>query len=167
LLFAALLALVAHTLGARAGDALSELPSAEVEALDRNVFTVPDAFSGNANLVVMSFARDQSDALDAWYEAGDGVAGVTPYRLLLMGGVPRAVRGIVEKAMRKAVPGSDAQSRYLLYYGDGDAYLEQLGLTDTSQVLVMLVDGTGRARWTHRGPVDDDALSALRAAVLE
>ena len=164
LMLLALLALVAFAFQARAGDALTELPSAEVEALDKTVLTVPDAFSGDRNLVVMSFARNQAEALDAWYEAADGVAGVTPYRLLLMGGVPRAVRGLVEKAMRKAVPAADDQARYLLNYGDGDAYLSQLGLTDTSAVLVLLVDRTGRVLWSHQGAVDDEALAALRAA---
>ena len=31
----------------------------------------------------------------------------------------------------------------------------------------MLVDGSGRVVWTHRGPADDEALTALRAAVPE
>jgi hypothetical protein len=151
-------------LPARAADAPTALPAAEVQALDGSLITVPDAFVGERNLVVMSFARNQTEALDGWYEAGGAVAGVTPYRLLLMGGLPRALRGVVEKAMRKAAPDADDQGRYLLYYGDGDAYLEQLGLADTSEVLVMLVDGTGRVAWTHRGPADDDAVAALRAA---
>jgi len=152
---------------ARASDAPTALPSAEVETLDGSVITVPAAFGGDRNLVLMSFARNQTEALDGWYEAGGAVAGVTPYRLLLMGGLPKALRGIVEKSMRKAVPDADDQGRYLLYYGDGDAYVEQLGLTDTSEVLVMLVDGSGRVVWTHRGPPDDEALTALRAAVPE
>ncbi len=164
-LFLVLLALLAMAMRASAAEALRALPSAEVEALDGSALTVPDTFAGDHNLVVMSFARDQADALDAWYESGGALPGVTPYRLLLMGGVPRPVRGIVERAMRRAVPDATHQGRYLLHYGDGDAYLEQLGLADTSEVLVLLVDRGGQVRWTHRGPVDDDALAALRAAL--
>jgi hypothetical protein len=162
------LAMACFATTAAAAD-VGALPALTARTLAKADVDLPGALEADRNLVVVSFARDQTAALGSW----DGTvrtiradhANADAYVLLVMGGIPRAIRMLAEGAMRREVTAEEERQRFLLFYGDRETFLTEFGVEDSSSILVLLVDSEGRALWQHRGPHSDEAERALLDAL--
>lgn len=165
----ALFLLLATTVSVQADPSLSPLPSVEARSLAKEQLGLPQDLQGQKNLVVISFERSQSDDLATWSETLTTVRGeredVDSYVLLVMGDLPRALRVVIETAMRGQIKDDEGRERFLLMYGDRDAFVADMGIDDTSSLLVVVLDAAGRPLWQARGPRTDEAVAGLTGAL--
>ncbi len=165
-----LLAVAAVTLcGLAAIPGLSRIPDVDARSLNRETVSLRDGLLGANNLVLLSFERSQTAELDTWTETIRTVreerADVDGYVLLVMGGLSRPLRAVIEAAMRGRIEADADRDRFLLMYGDRDVFLADMGIDDTSSVLMVLLDGDGQPRWHARGGRTDEAEADLAAAL--
>ena len=135
--------------------------------LKQNV-KLPAGFSASRNVVFVVFSRKQQEDVDSWAEPlkAVGEAGnLESWQTTLMGDIGRALRAIVEGAMRGIVRTDEARARYLLLYGERTELLAHFGHPREDQILVLLLDGSGDELWRGRGPWSSASEAALRAAL--
>jgi len=130
------------------------LPRLEAEALDETLVVLPDSARGCAALVGMGFSHDAQQAVEAWTEPACSAYGSHPrfrrYVVPMMGrGLVRRFRGMINDRMRKAVA-DERRATILPYYEDVDAYLALLGLRESPELLILLLDAEGQILWSIR-----------------
>ena len=161
---------LALTTGALASPpALSQIPDTRARTLAKGDLDLRSGLQGQRNLVVISFERSQSADADTWSEALRSVredrSAVDGYVLLIMGELPRGLRLVIETAMRGQVANEAERQRFLLMYGDREAFLSDMGIDDTTSILVVLLDAGGQPLWQWRGPWTEEADASLEAAL--
>jgi hypothetical protein len=161
-------ALVAAS-GLAALPALSRMPDVAARSLNKESVDLRDGLNGSRNLVLLSFERSQTPELDTWSEplrtVREDRADVDGYIVLIMGDLSRPLRAVIETAMRGRIEDDTERDRFLLMYGDRDDFLTGMGIDDTSSVLVVLLDASGRPLWQARGARTDEAVTALTAVL--
>jgi len=151
-----------------AAPSMTVFPALGGENLAGDAVTLPAGFTGERNLVFLSFARKHQDDVNSWIETADALQRALPgfrhYQVLAFGDVPKPLHKIIKPSMRKTYPTPEAQARYILANAGSDEFIEALGITDASQTLLVLLDGDGKVLWSIRGPATDEGLESLRAA---
>lgn len=148
---------------------LAPIPDVEARSLNKETVNLRDGLLGTNNLVLLSFERSQTPELDTWTEAIRTVCGeradVDSYVLLVMGDLSRPLRAVIETGIRGRIEDDAARDRFLLMYGDRDDFLAEMGIDDTSSILVVLLDAHGQPQWHARGARTDEAVAELTAVL--
>jgi hypothetical protein len=125
--------------------------------------------SGRATLLVLGFSREAATVMVPWLQAcrsrpDAGMPAVDCYDVRMVQGIPRLVRGFVEKGMRKESP-SELLDSTLLVYRDNQLWKRRLGVRDPETAYVVLLSSDGRVAALFEGPFEaqrlEDALSRL------
>jgi hypothetical protein len=148
---------------------LSRVPDVEARSLNKETVNLRDGLLGANNLVLLSFERSQTAELDTWSETlrttREERADVDGYVVLIMGDLSRPLRVVIEAAMRGRIEDDAERERFLLMYQDRDGFLAEMGIDDTSSVLLVLLDGRGQPQWQARGARTDEAVADLTAVL--
>lgn len=153
--------------GRRADDAprFPTLPAHDLEGTTR---TLPDAFDGRWNLVLVAFRRRHQALVDAWmaWHAGavDAVTGFAAFEVPVLAARWIPVRRLVDGGMAQAVRDPVARRRTLTVYTNVHRATAALDIADTETVTALLVDGEGRIRWRTVGPPEPASTAGLLRA---
>ena len=149
--------------------AFPTLSARNLEGLD---VTVPDAFEGDRNVVLVAFQRQHQDLVDSWIpwleEHADADSALRFYELPTIGRIWAPVRNFIDGGMASAIREPVILRRTLTVYGDVNRLCGPLGIEDRSTISLFLVDGSHTVRWSGRGAFTpetaDDLDRALRDA---
>jgi hypothetical protein len=128
--------------------------------------TLPSALPGPYDVVVLAFRRGQQSDVDGWRHAVEELGPDAPgfWEVPAIGGVWRPMRGWIDGGMAGAIPDPHIRAHTLTAYTDTGALRRALGIRGPGEIATLLVAG-GDVVWDARGPVTDDAVMQLGAAV--
>ncbi len=151
---------------------MHRFPSLAARNLDGETVDLPAGFTGEQNLVLVAFRRDQQQAVDSWITWHDdlvaGHPGWRAYEVPVIATRWSPGRAMIDGGMAKAVGTNEARRRTVTVYGDVRRVTDGLAIRDTSEITVLLVDEAARIAWRTTGAWTpdrgDELLEALDAA---
>jgi len=153
---------------AQAVPAGSEPPKLRGQTLDGKAVVLPDAAAGKVALLLLGASRQGGDRTGPWKEHFVADFGSNPnatyYVAALLQGVPGPFRGMIRSGMRGGTPLA-AQGHVLTSTSDNDAWKKYLNMRDDAVPGVLVLDTSGRARWSLNGVFDPGQYEALKKAV--
>jgi hypothetical protein len=156
----------AHGAAWTSGD---RFPSLAARDLERTGRTLPGAFTGAWNLVVVAFRRQQQSQVDTWVSWHGSVAPDRPgfecWEIPVIGTMWSPARSFIDGGMAQAVRETHARQHTLTVYTNVAKATYALDITDTGTVTVLLVDGDGRIRWRTTGESDDASTAEVLTLV--
>ena len=131
--------------------------------------TLPDAFDGERNVVLIAFQRNHQDLVDSWVSWLERRAGTDPglrfYEVPTIGRIWAPVRNFIDGGMAASIREPAILQRTLTVYGDVNRLARPLGIEDRSTISILLVERPGRVRWQATGGFDPDAARDLDKAL--
>jgi hypothetical protein len=156
----------AHGAAWTSGDRFPSLGARDLERTER---TLPDAFTGAWNLVVVAFRRQQQAQVDQWVAWHSSVAPDRPgfecWEIPVIGVLWSPARSFIDGGMAQAVRETHARQHTLTVYTNVAKATYALDITDTGTVTALLVDADGRIRWRATGTPDDASTGDALALV--
>jgi len=144
----------------------SEPPKLRGETLEGKAIVLPDAAVGRVTLLVLGASRKGGDRTGPWREHFAADFGSNPrvdyYVAALLQSVPGLMRGMIRSGMRGGTPPA-GRSHVLTSASDEDAWKKYLAMTDDSLPSVLLLDASGRVRWSYNGVFDDADYQRLKS----
>lgn len=152
-----------------AGLTFPTLAARNLQGLD---VTLPDAFDGERNVVLVAFQRNHQELVDSWVpwleKRGATDPGLRFYEVPTIGRIWAPVRNLIDGGMAASIREPVILRRTLTVYGDVNRLTQPLGIEDRSTISVFLVETQGSVRWSGTGRYDPglaaDLDKALRAS---
>jgi hypothetical protein len=147
----------------------SEPPKLRGETLDGRAIVLPDAAAGKVTLLVLGASRKGGDRTGPWREHFLADFASNPradlYVAALLERVPGIMRGMIRSGMRGGTPPA-GRSHVLTCASDEEAWKKYLAMTDDSLPSVLLLDASGRVRWSYNGVFDPGRFQDLKSATM-
>lgn len=122
-------------------------PRVQARDLQGRDLDLPDAFTGERNVVVLAFRRGHQSLVDSWlpWLARQAAAdpGLRFYELPVIGRRWAPVRRFIDGGMAASIRDPVVLQRTLTVYGDVDRLTGPLGIADRSTITLGLVDRRG------------------------
>ncbi len=144
-------------------------PAIPATSLDNAKLQLPQDFSGQMNLVIVSFAREQQQQVDTWIPAAQKIQAAHPkfsyYELPTMSWENLVYRWWFNSALRSNTTNPELRSRILTVYVAKSKFRKSLGILNEKDIVALLVDRTGKIYWRADGACTDQNKLALMAAL--
>ena len=148
-----------------------QFPEIAGRTLQGEDVTLPHAFAGARNVVIVAFEQRHQAAVDSWVPWLEAQAGDHPglrfYELPTIARRWAPFRPFIDGGMARAIQVPEILERTITVYGDRRAVTGPLGIDDLSEISVFLVDADGTVRWRGTGSFDPDVAEELVAAIRE
>lgn len=133
--------------------------------------TLPEAFVGERNVVLVAFHRHHQALVDSWVPWLEEHAAADPgfrfYELPTIGRVWAPVRKFIDGGMAASIREPRVLQRTLTVYGDVRHVTAPLGIEDRSTIALVLVDGSGNVGWVGAGGFEPETARGLEQALRE
>jgi len=150
-------------------DADAEFPRVAARDLEGLDVTLPDAFAGKRNVVIVAFKRHHQALVDSWVPWLEERAATDPglcfYELPTIARIWAPVRPMIDGGMAAAIREPAVLQRTLTVYGDVTRLTGPLGIEDRSTIALVVVDGSGRVRWSGSGGFDAATAQHVEASL--
>lgn len=147
----------------------SRFPSLAARDLTGRRVTLPEAFEGDRNVVLVAFRRRQQGDVDSWVPWLDARAADDPglrfYEVPSISDAWAPARRLIDGGMAAAIGGPVVLGRTLTVYGDLRRLTDPLEIDDRDRIHLFVVDGTGRVRWRATGGFAPAVADGLAAAL--
>ena len=157
--------LLAQGASSQAAPALGTFSAIQATSLDRTHMHLPANFSGQLNLVIISFAREQQQAVDTWIPAARKIESAHGqfrfYELTTMSRENLLYRWWFDESLRSNTTDKDMRSRILTAYVNKRAFKKSLHIENEKRVVAILVDPKGTVYWRGDGSCADSDISAI------
>jgi hypothetical protein len=131
--------------------------------------TLPEAFDGDRNIVIVAFRREHQTLVDSWVpwleEHARNDAGLRFFEIPTIGRMWAPVRNFIDGGMAAAIRDPVVLRRTLTVYGDVGRIAGPLGIDDRSTISLFLVDRTGTVEWQGHGGFDPETAASLESAL--
>ena len=151
--------------------ALGQFPSIQTASLDGLHMDLPTEFSGQMNLVIISFAREQQQQVDSWIPAARNIEAAHSqfryYELPTMSRENFLYRWWSNESLRSNTTDKALRRRILTAYVNKHSFRKSLDIKNEKQAVALLVDKTGQVYWRADGAynsADTQALLSVLAA---
>lgn len=148
-----------------------QFPRVQAVSLSGTRFDLPQNFGGQINLVVISFAREQQQAVDSWLPAARQIEATHNqfryYELPTMSRQNIVYRWWFDAALRSNTTDKDLRTRILPVYVNKHKFLRSLRIRNDKNVVAVLIDQSGRILWRADGPYTEQKERALSSALLK
>ena len=143
--------------------AAQTLPTVSTTTLSGRPVVVPDPDQDGRTVVLLAFARDHQDDLDAW----------RPH-LVTLGcnwveipfiDVPWVLRRLIRGAMDRSIDDTVTRNHLAPVWGDADAVRRSVGIEEDDEIVVIVVDPRGRVLHRHDGPPGTTGPASLADAL--
>ena len=149
------MALVWSRAGAAQTGLDQRIPAGQVTALDGHTVTLPQGLPGRATVLILGFGRHSQGATTAWEKPVRLQLAHPPaigfYDMAMLAEVPGFLRPLVVGGIRHTVP-DVVKPNFIPLTNQEDAWKRVSGYSPTQSeaAYVLLVDGSGKVRWsTH------------------
>jgi hypothetical protein len=145
------------------------LPKVSSDTLSKQRLTLPADFHTDRNLLLLYFDLTQQPDVDSWdtvfdrWRASD--PSLTAYTSLVSSQKNFLSRWWQNSSLRSAAPDSSRWPTTLPLYVDKHAFDRRLQIPSEKQVVLLLLDRTGRVLSRVSGPPNDSSRSAMGAAL--
>ena len=140
-------------------------PRIEARNLEGTTVLLPEAFSGSPSVIIIAFTRSHQALVDSWTPWLDEFVEKHPavafYEIPTISGSWKFMRRMIDGGMATAIRTPKVLKRTMTVYGDIRRITVPLGIFDRSTITVLLVTREGEVLWSHVGPFDPVAASAL------
>jgi hypothetical protein len=130
-------------------------PEIEARSLEGNPLTLPYAFTGEQNVVLVAFRRNHQQLVDSWLPFLEDQASRNPqlrfYEIPALSRIWKPARNMIDGGMAAAIKTPVVLRRTLTVYGDLTRLTTPLGITDRATISLFLVTATGDVAWTATG----------------
>jgi hypothetical protein len=144
-------------------------PSVKAPNLEGKMVSLPEDFSGDLNLVLVAFDRDQQADVDTWIKAAPelfkGYPGIPIYEIPTLGKEYRLARFIIDRGMKSGIPDAERRAHTISLYIDKRPFEQALQIHDENRITVLLVNKKGNAVWREEGMYYEIKGNALRGAL--
>lgn len=144
-------------------------PSVAARNLQGLNTTLPDAFDGERNVVLVAFQRNHQVLVDSWVPWLEKRSATDPglrfYEVPTIGRIWAPVRNFIDGGMAASISEPTILQRTLTVYGDVNRLTRPLGIENRSTISIFLVEQSGRVRWHGTGGFDPSAASELDRAL--
>jgi hypothetical protein len=148
---------------------LGQFSPIQATSLDGAHMDLPANFSGQLNLVIISFAREQQQEVDGWISAARKIEAshnqFRYYELPTMSRENLLYRWWFDQALRSNTTDKDLRSRILTAYVNKHAFTKSLDIKNEKQVVAILVDPNGHVYWRADGAYKDADMAAILSAL--
>ncbi|MEI8148899.1 MAG: hypothetical protein WCG62_07455 [Actinomycetes bacterium] len=144
-------------------------PRIEARNLEGTTVQLPKAFSGEPSVVIIAFTRVHQVLVDSWTPWLDEFVEQHPsvafYEIPTISGSWKFMRRMIDGGMAAAIRTPKVLKRTMTVYGDIRRLTVPLKIVDRSTISVLAVTREGEVIWSHTGPFDPVAASALSEIV--
>jgi ATP10 protein len=148
---------------------VGQFPAIQARSLDGAHPNLPAEFSGQLNLVIVSFAREQQHEVDSWIPAARQIesahAKFRYYELPTMSRENMLYRWWFDEALRSNTTDKNLRSRILTAYVNKRAFRKSLHIANEKQAVAILVDPKGQVYWRADGPYKEQDMAAILAVL--
>jgi hypothetical protein len=143
----------------------STFPAIEARSLEGVNVQLPQAFTGDRNVVIVAFQREHQKLVDSWVPWLEEQVIADPslrfYELPVIGRMWAPVRKFIDGGMAAAIRIPEILQRTLTIYGDIGRITTPLHITDRSTISVLVVDTGGKVHWKTTGGFTSHNATAL------
>jgi hypothetical protein len=148
---------------------LGTLPAITAQALDKTSINLPSQLQGKVNLLLLSWARDQAPQVETWSAVSQALLHSDPsfrvYRIPVSEPENILFRWWDSASLRTDETDPEMLHWIVPIYTDKDKLRHSLHVqANDHQVLVLLVDQSGRVLWRAQGPSNAANRESLRGA---
>lgn len=148
---------------------LGQLPPITADDLNGRSVSMPQGFSGEVNLLLIAFEREQQADIDTWLAVLGPVAAEEPrfdyYELPTVGRFTAVGRWFLDNAMRSGITSVEQRRRTITIYAPKPELMAGLRLSAEDRIYAILIDRSGAALWRAEGLASPEKLADLRAAI--
>ena len=154
--------------GAADLDSVTRIPAVHGMSLTGDRVELPGMLTGKVGVLVVGFSKDSREPVAAWGRrlagAYKGSPSVLYYEMPMLAEVPRLLRGVVVRSMKKEVP-ERAQPRFVPITDDEAQWKSLTGYDKGDEAYILVVDGSGAVRWRGHGAADDGSFFEVQRQV--
>ncbi len=147
----------------------SRLPALQGRSLDGKEYDLPVGLAHPYSVMVVAFRRQQQALVDEWLpwllELEASRSDLAVYEIPVLSSAYGPVRWFIDGGMARGVAEASAQARTITVYTDVDRVVEDLGLTGTDTIAVLLIERSGRVLASVPGGFDEHKAQALATAL--
>ncbi|MBI5085689.1 MAG: hypothetical protein HZB13_13950 [Acidobacteria bacterium] len=140
------------------------LPALKGQFLTGRPAVLPEAASGRVALLALGFTYNSRFAVEAWIGRFRKDFGAKPqitfYEIPMIGGMAKLGKWFIDSGMRRGTPKQDHEN-VITVYGGTELWKQRVGFQAPDAAHLILLDQRGIVRWSHHGPFDEQAYSAL------
>ena len=144
-------------------------PTLTTKNLSGNQVTLPAGFSGQKNLILIAFERDQQKDVDTWLKVLPQVQKDHPtmayYELPTIKRMNGMVRFFIDNGMRGGIKDQQQRARTMTLYIDKEPFKKALNLPTEDRIYALLLDKAGTVIWRAEGLYDEAKGKALALAL--
>jgi hypothetical protein len=146
-------------------------PTLTAKNLAGTELQLPSGFSGQKNLVLIAFERDQQKDVDTWLKVLPALAQAHPtlayYELPTIKRMNGMVRFFIDNGMRGGIPDKQQRARTITLYIDKEPFKKALNIPSEDRIYALLLDKSGKVLWRADGLYDEAKGQALTAALAQ
>ena len=150
------------------GSTAGSIPEVHGMTFSGDAVDLPKMLSGKVAVLVIGFSRDSREPVAAWGRrlAAEykGSGAVVYYEMPMLAEVPRMLRGVVLRSMRKEVP-ERAQPRFVPLTEDEARWKDLVGYGRPEDAYVVVLDGAGKVSGREHGPATEASFAEVKAKV--
>ena len=143
-------------------------PPVSGAALDGTPFVTPRDLVAGRMVALLGFALEHRSELESWVPFLDPLARSRPdvrVRLFIPLSVPKVGRGAVVAALKAAVRAPELRMSTIPLFVDVEAFTRELGITDRSHLVILVVEPDGSVAWRGGGAYSEAAAAAVNATL--
>ena len=146
-------------------------PNLTSKNLSGNELKLPAGFSGEKNLVLIAFERDQQKDVDTWLKVLPQYQQAHPtmayYELPTIKRMNGMVRFFIDNGMRGGIKDQQQRARTITLYIDKEPFKKALNIPSEDRIYALLLNKSGTVIWRAEGLYDEAKGKALAAALAQ
>lgn len=160
---------VADCLQSSAGDCV-RFPIVTGENIDAETLSLPQAFTGDLNFVIVPFTREQQEAVIKWLpfvqELHREYPSLNYYNVAILPDLAPAVRFLVSSGMNMATSDPEVRKAVIIVYlEDQEDFTAAMGIADLDSTRVFLLNSSGEVLWQESGIYSDELADRIREQI--
>jgi hypothetical protein len=133
-------------------------PPLKASNLEKTELSLPSAFEGKVNLVLIAFERRQQKDVDTWLAALPDIQkshpGLEYYELPTIKRMGALMRWFIDNGMRGGIPDKKQRARTITLYIDKEPFKKALNIPSEDTIYALLLDKAGQVIWRESGRYD-------------
>lgn len=141
------------------------LPPVSATALDKTKLKFPQDFSAPLNLLVLSFARNQQEAVGSWLSAANDIPSAAQkmavWALPVSSRQNNLYKWWLDSSMRSSLPTRQPLHSTVPLYVNKPQFLRSLQISSEKEIAVVLTDRAGHVVWRSTGTASQEKKGSL------
>jgi hypothetical protein len=146
-----------------------KFPPVKGSNLNEKLFSLPQDFEGELNLVLMAYVQQQQFDINTWLPLAaklkDEFSGLRYYELPVLTTYPVAAQKFIDGGMRSGIPDPAVRAITITLYINQKSFLKSMHIEKMDMIHAVLVDRKGKVFWKMEGRLTPEKEASLREAI--